>query len=104
MVGVRLEHLSDGEHVPGDCGAIGAAARVDAAGGERDVEQLGADPLVDVAVEIDGDEVEVVRGADGAVGGAEFECHGHEMVLLVVAARVGRTVVTIVNEPPGGRS
>ena len=40
---------------------------------------------MDVAVEIDGDEVEVVRGADGEVTG-----DGHEMVPLDRSAPVGR--------------
>ena len=72
-----LEHLPDRHDVGGDRGTVGAAARIEAAGGARDIEQFGADALVDVAVEIDGDEVEVVRGADERLG-----CDGHEMVFL----------------------
>ena len=84
VVGVHLEHLAHRQHVGGDCGAVGPATRIDAAGGKRDVEQLGPDALVDVAVEVDGDEVEVVGGADGVGGG-----DGHEMVLLVRGRPVG---------------
>ena len=63
MLGVQLEHLSDGAHVIGEGDAAAPIGRVEAAGGRRDREQLGADALVDVAVRVEGDEVEVVGSA-----------------------------------------
>jgi hypothetical protein len=54
---------------------------------------------VDVAVQVDGDEIEVVGGPDGAVSG-----NAHEMVLLVRGHPGGRLVVFIVNDLLGPRS
>ena len=58
------------DDVVGEGEAPVAVGRVDAAGRRRDGEQLRADALVDVPVQVDGDELEVVAvsGRDGHGG------------------------------------
>jgi hypothetical protein len=104
VMGVHLEHLAHREHVPGDGGTVGSAAGVDSARGERHVEQFRPDPLVDVAVQVDGEEIEVVGRADEAGGAEDVGGDAHEMVLLVCCHPRGRLVVAIVNDSTDRRS
>ena len=53
VLGVRDEQVDDASNVPGEIGAAGAVGRVELPGGVGHREQLGADALVDVAVEVE---------------------------------------------------
>ena len=54
VLAVRVEQLDDAAHVAGKLGAPGPVGGVEAAGRGGDREQLGADALVDVAVQAEG--------------------------------------------------
>jgi hypothetical protein len=53
VLGVRNEQVDDALHVPGQVGTPGPVVRVGGAGRGGDREQLGSDPLVDVAVRVE---------------------------------------------------
>ena len=67
VLGVALEQGDDAADVGGDVGPGDGVGGVDPAGRRGDGEQLGADALVDVLVEVEGDEVEGVGGGQGSV-------------------------------------
>ena len=65
VLGVRLEqpvHVAD---VGGEVAPCGPVAGIGLARRRRDGEQLGPDGLVDVAVEVDGDQLEAGQGGFG---------------------------------------
>ena len=64
VLGVGDEQADDAAHVARRGAASASVAGVDVAGGVGDAEQLVADALVDVLVEVEGDDLEV-GGLDG---------------------------------------
>ncbi len=69
VLGVRHQQLDDGVDVVGDLDPAGAEGGIDVAGLHGHGEELAADRLVDVPVQVDGDELQGRGGGAGLAGG-----------------------------------
>ena len=87
MLGVTFQHLHDGTNVDRELLLHAVADRVDAAGLAGNGKEFGANPLVDVAVEV---------GRDVGLDRAGLVGDGHLRVLLVGGPVIWAARLTLV--------